>query len=152
MSTLEKAIELAAKAHAGQKDKHGEPYILHPLRVMLRMKTEEERIVAVLHDVIEDTEVDESELYRWGFSDAIIDAVSLLTRRPIEGHGEKPSYQEFIRAVVATGPLAIEVKIADLLDNLMPGRELPGPEGARLRARYSEALAELLDARKERAE
>ncbi len=56
MSTLERAITIAATAHAGQIDKAGAPYILHPLRVMLRVTTEAERITAVLHDVIEDCE------------------------------------------------------------------------------------------------
>ena len=57
MSTLERAIAIAATAHAGQKDKGGHPYILHPLRVMLALQKEDERIVAVLHDVVEDTKI-----------------------------------------------------------------------------------------------
>ena len=56
MSMLDRAIEIAVQAHSGQLDKGGAPYILHPLRVMLRMATEEERIVAVLHDVVEDSD------------------------------------------------------------------------------------------------
>ena len=55
MSTLERAIQIAALAHAGQFDKAGQPYILHPLRVMFRMEEEHERIAAVLHDVVEDS-------------------------------------------------------------------------------------------------
>jgi len=54
MSTLERAIAIAAEGHAGQLDKAGAPYVLHPLRLMLAVKTLDERIVAVLHDVVED--------------------------------------------------------------------------------------------------
>jgi guanosine-3',5'-bis(diphosphate) 3'-pyrophosphohydrolase len=57
MATLEKAIEIAARAHTGQVDKAGQPYILHPIQVMLRVQGEDARIAAVLHDVVEDSEV-----------------------------------------------------------------------------------------------
>ncbi|MGG1266408.1 HD domain-containing protein [Brevibacillus laterosporus] len=90
MGTLEKAIVIATKAHAGQVDKGGNPYILHPLRVMLKMGTEEEMIVAVLHDVIEDTKVNVDDLKRAGFTESVIDAVIALTRQD----GER--YMDFI--------------------------------------------------------
>ena len=57
MSTIERAVEIAARAHAGQVDKAGMPYLFHPLRVMLSVSTPEERMAAVLHDVVEDTPV-----------------------------------------------------------------------------------------------
>ena len=82
MATLERAIQIAAEAHSGQFDKGGEPYILHPLRVMLRMQSNEERIVAVLHDVVEDSRDHSIEtLSQEGFAPAITEAVGALTKR-----------------------------------------------------------------------
>ena len=81
MSTLEKAIQIAVIAHTGQKDKSGEPYILHPLKVMMHVKTEEARIVAVLHDVVEDSEITLQDLKNNGFTQNIVDAVDALTKR-----------------------------------------------------------------------
>ena len=79
MSTLERAIQIAAEAHAGQVDKGGAPYILHPLRVMLTMATEEERIVAVLHDAVEDCpEYPLARLFVAGFRGAVLDALEAL--------------------------------------------------------------------------
>jgi len=75
MATLERAIAIAAAAHAGQVDKAGQPYILHPLRVMLRVATEHERIAAVLHDVVEDTDVTLHTLAAEGFAPEVIAAV-----------------------------------------------------------------------------
>ena len=79
MATIDRAIMIASIAHAGQKDKAGKPYILHPLRVMLTVAsdknaTDEQKIVAVLHDVIEDTYVQEQQLKENGFSEDIINA------------------------------------------------------------------------------
>jgi (p)ppGpp synthase/HD superfamily hydrolase len=84
MATLERAIALAAAAHAGQRDKGGEPYILHPLRVMLRLRDDDARIVAVLHDVLEDTPLTRAALEAEGFSAPILDALDALTKRPGE--------------------------------------------------------------------
>ncbi len=67
MATLENAIALAVEAHRGQKDKNGTPYILHPLRVMFRVETEIERVVAVLHDVVEDTGARSTICEPWDF-------------------------------------------------------------------------------------
>lgn len=132
--TLEIAIEIAAKAHAGQKDKGGQDYILHPLRVMMRMETNEQRIVAVLHDVLEDTHITEADLRREGFSEEIIAALKCLTRieapspllRP--GQGKEIYLTEFIPRI-AKNPLARAVKLADLADNMDPNRVPPGQEG-----------------------
>ena len=71
MGTLERAIAIAADAHAGARDKAGEPYILHCLRVMLRLGSEEERIAAVLHDLLEDTNWTREDLQQEGFSPAL---------------------------------------------------------------------------------
>lgn len=111
MSTLERAVALAAEAHAGQQDKVGEAYILHPLRVMLAVRTTEERIVGVLHDVVEDTPWTLDGLRAEGFSPAVVEAVDALTRR------EGEDYFDFVLRAGAH-PLARPVKVADLRDNL----------------------------------
>jgi (p)ppGpp synthase/HD superfamily hydrolase len=110
-NALEQAIQLALDAHRGQLDKAGAPYILHPLRVMLRFYSQDERITAVLHDVIEDSPVTLDELRRSGFSEKIIGALDSLTKRDGE------SYEQFIERAAAN-PLARRVKLADLEDNL----------------------------------
>jgi GTP diphosphokinase / guanosine-3',5'-bis(diphosphate) 3'-diphosphatase len=115
MSTLERAIALAATAHAGQRDKAGAPYILHPLRIMLNMKTTETQMAAVLHDVVEDCGVTPAVLRYEGFSEAVIEAVMALTKRIVDGT-EEP-YDEFIRRA-AQHPIARLVKLADLEDNM----------------------------------
>ncbi|AWI77566.1 guanosine-3',5'-bis(diphosphate) 3'-pyrophosphohydrolase [Parazoarcus communis] len=111
MATLERAIALAAEAHAGQVDKAGQPYILHPLRVMLRVRTDEERIAAVLHDVVEDTHVTLEALAQEGFSQAILTAVAALTKLPGETRLEAAS-----RAAVDS--VARTVKLADNAENM----------------------------------
>ncbi len=115
MSTLEHAISLAATLHAGQVDKAGARYILHPLRVMLRMTTDEDRIAAVLHDVIEDCDVTPAALLAEGFSPAVVEAIECLTKLRIDG--EEEAYDAFIRRV-ARNPIARRVKLADLADNM----------------------------------
>ena len=112
---LEQAIAIAARVHEGQVDKAGQPYILHPLRVMLRLSSDEERIVAVLHDVVEDSDVTFEELAREGFSDRVLTALEGVTKRPEEG-GDA-GYEAFVKQA-AKNPLARRVKIADLLDNM----------------------------------
>ena len=111
MSTLERAISLAAQAHAGQVDKAGQPYILHPLRVMLRVSTDEERIAAILHDVVEDTSVTLDQLATEGFSQTVLAAVLALTKLPGETRMEAAS-----RAVA--NPVARTVKLADNAENM----------------------------------
>jgi guanosine-3',5'-bis(diphosphate) 3'-pyrophosphohydrolase len=80
MSTLEKAIQLSAKAHEGQVDKAGQPYIIHPIRVMLRVEDDSERIAAILHDIVEDTDITLDNLTSAGFSKEIVEAVKALTK------------------------------------------------------------------------
>jgi len=111
MANLEKAIQIAVQAHQGQKDKAGAPYILHPLRVMLRLDSETEMIVAVLHDLVEDSNWTLADLRQKGFSEVILEAIDCLTHKP------EDSYDEFI-AKVKTNPLAEKVKLADLEDNM----------------------------------
>ena len=110
MCTLEKAIQIAAVAHAGQLDKAGEKYILHPIRVMLQVTTEEEKIAAMLHDVVEDSGFTLEKLKEAGFSDAILAAVDALTKRPGETRLEAAH-----RA--AANHIAHAVKLADNADN-----------------------------------
>ena len=104
---LNKALDIAYKAHLGQTDKAGAPYILHPMRVALHCQTEDEKIVALLHDVVEDTPITLEELKAQGFSDDVLAALKCLTK--IKGE----DYQIFIQRV-ATNPLAVKVKIQDL--------------------------------------
>ena len=108
--TLERAIAIAAAAHEGQVDKAGAPYILHPLRMMLSVRSPEARMAAVLHDVVEDTSVTLEQLRAEGFPEAVLVAVAALTKR------EGEDYEAFIRRV-APIPIAREVKLADLRDN-----------------------------------
>jgi (p)ppGpp synthase/HD superfamily hydrolase len=111
MATVERAIAIAAAAHAGQRDKAGQPYILHPLRVMLASQTDEERIAAVLHDVVEDTAVTLLDLQAEGFAPAVVAAVEALTKRDGEGRLEAAR-----RA--AANPIALRVKLADNAENM----------------------------------
>ncbi len=114
MTQLEKAIEIALKAHAGQTDKAGAPYVLHPLRMMLRMNNEVEMMAAVLHDVVEDGPGWTFErLAQEGIPPAVIEAVGYLTKQP----AEESDYERFIRRA-ATHPVARRVKLADLEDNM----------------------------------
>src|SRR5882762_1765810 len=111
MATLGKAIAIAAQAHQEQRDKAGAPYILHPLRMMLRMSSEIEMMAAILHDVVEDTEWTLDKLRQAGFSEEVVQAVECLTHRTHE------TYEEFI-ARVRTNAIASKVKLADLEDNM----------------------------------
>jgi (p)ppGpp synthase/HD superfamily hydrolase len=111
MSTLERAIAIAAEAHAGQVDKAGAPYVLHPLRMMLRASSNDERIVAVLHDVCEDCPGWTFDRLRSeGFSDRILEALRSVTKRDGE------DYEAFVRRAAAN-PIGRSVKLADLQDN-----------------------------------
>jgi (p)ppGpp synthase/HD superfamily hydrolase len=130
MPDLNDAIKFAVDAHTGQIDKAGEPYILHPLRVMLAMGTNDERITAVLHDVVEDSQhVGHGDILAL-FGEAVHAAVFALTRQDGE------SYPDFIKRCSAD-PIARAVKLADIADNLSPARSasLPG----HLRERYEAA-------------
>jgi len=111
MAGLDEAILLAVKAHFGQKDKAGAPYILHPLRLMFRQNSEAARIAAVLHDVVEDTPVTLEQLRDAGFAEEILAAVQLLTHDPMD------TYDQYI-ARLKSNPIARAVKLADLEDNM----------------------------------
>ena len=110
MSTLERAIVIAAEAHVGQVDKAGAPYVLHPLRMMLRLSTSDEMIAAVLHDVVEDCGLSLEMLRADGFSEQVLEAIDSVTRRAEE------SYEEFVLRA-ASNAIGRRVKLADLRDN-----------------------------------
>ena len=132
---LEKCIEFAKMAHAGQKDKGGADYIGHPMRVMDGVSTTEEKITAILHDILEDTCFTPGDLKRMlQVSDDILEALCLLTPR----HGER--YMVYIEALTVN-PLAVAVKISDLKDNLNLDRLETVTEHDLLRCeKYREAL------------
>ena len=111
MTTLEDAITLATKAHHGQVDKAGEPYILHPLRVMFRFDQEIDRMVAVLHDVIEDSEYTSDDLKKMGYGEEVLTALDCLTKQ------EGESYLTFVQRA-KSNPIARRVKLADIEDNM----------------------------------
>jgi (p)ppGpp synthase/HD superfamily hydrolase len=139
MSTLDKAIEIAADAHKDQKDRYGKQYILHPLRVMLRFQTEREMIVAVLHDAIEKSEWSIPKLRQEGFDSEILEAVDLLTRR------ESQPYMDYINKLKVNS-LARKIKIADIEDNVDPQRAgRPSENDLEKLSQLSEAVQLLKD-------
>jgi len=111
MNQLEKAISIALRVHEGQTDRYGQPYILHPLFVMLQMDSEAEMTAAVLHDVIEDSETTLADLREEGFSDEVLEAVRLMT------HEEADSYEAYVRKL-KPNPMARKIKLADLRHNM----------------------------------
>ena len=108
---LDKAISIAVDSHSGQVNDKAQPYVLHPLRMMFKAVTIEEKIIAVLHDVIEKTTIDLEYLRSVGFSDRIVLGIDALSRRPQE------NYDKYIDRV-AENKLATKVKIIDLDDNI----------------------------------
>jgi (p)ppGpp synthase/HD superfamily hydrolase len=108
---IEKALSIALEAHKGQTDKYGQPYVLHPLRLMHRFRDPEMQTIAILHDVVEDSDWTLDQLRNEGFSDRIVGTVDALTRR------EEESYASLIDRA-ADNPLARKVKLADLEDNM----------------------------------
>ncbi len=117
LDLLEKAIRIAVEAHRGQRDKYGAPYILHPLRVMALVDTALEKTVAILHDVVEDSDWTFEELKTEGFPPAVLAALEAVTKR------EGEAYEDFVKRS-AGHPLARRIKLADLEDN-MDVRRLP---------------------------
>jgi (p)ppGpp synthase/HD superfamily hydrolase len=139
--TLERAIEIAVRAHAGQlyPGREGErgPYVLHLFRVMLAVEGWEARTTAVLHDSIEDTSVTADDLREAGIPERVVEAVVALT------HREEDSYEAYVEAL-APNPLAREVKLADLADNLATNLAMPPTPANEARiARYEAAIVRL---------
>lgn len=139
--TLSDAIILAAKKFSGLTDKAGMPYIEHLLRVMLKMNTIEGKIAAVLHDIIEDTMMETSDLIKLGISPFIVGTIETVSRRQFE------SYDEFITRIIGTrNPLAVELKLNDIEDNANPSRllYLEPEEASRLARKYADARKRLM--------
>ena len=137
MPTLEDAIALALEAHRGQVDKGGQPYILHPLRVMLRMESEVEKVVGILHDVVEDTWYTQEDLRSRGYPTEVLEPLDCLIKRP----GEE--YEDFIKRI-EPNPLARRVKLMDIEDNMDVRRLSTMTENDLQRLeRYRKAWAEL---------
>lgn len=135
---LETAIKIAVDAHKGQVDKAGKPYILHPLRVMLAVDTDSEKIVAVLHDVVEDTDWTFGRLRDVGFPEDVLDAIYSVTRLPGE------SFMEFIRRA-GQNEVGRKVKIADLQDNLDLSRIAEPTDKDRKRMKKYRKALEILE-------
>lgn len=134
---LEKAIGIAVEAHRGQKDRYGAPYILHPLRVMARVDTVTEKTVAILHDVVEDTQWTLEDLKREGFPQEVLHALDCVTKR----QGEE--YAAFVERS-ASDPLARRVKLADLEDNMDLRRcNALGPDDLKRMEKYRKAWQRL---------
>jgi (p)ppGpp synthase/HD superfamily hydrolase len=141
MATLERAIQIAVEAHTGATDKGGNPYILHPLRVMFALSTDEERIVGILHDVVEDCSDQGwtfSRMEEEGFSDKVLSGLRAVTK--LEGETD---YQAFVHRA-ANDPIGRRVKIADITDNLDVTRipEITDKDLMRI-SRYKKALSYL---------
>lgn len=138
------ALELALFVHREQVDKAEKPYILHPLRVMMRLATDAERVVGLLHNTVEDSahfpdecRITLEKLREIGFSEEIVVGVDALTRR------EGETYDEFAERL-APNPLARRVKLADLRDNLdLLGLNMVGEKDLPRLYRYLEAVRKL---------
>jgi (p)ppGpp synthase/HD superfamily hydrolase len=121
MATFDRAVQIASAAHAGQTDKAGHPYLLHVLRVALAVHDPDARIVAVLHDTVEDTSVTFAQLYAEGFSRKVLEAVRCLTRR------RGTAYADYVVELKGNA-LARQVKLADLTDNSRLDRNVLDPK------------------------
>ena len=108
---LHKAITIACEAHQGQSSINGEPYILHPLRLLIKAKSNEERIIAILHDVIEKTNISLADLKNKGFDQNIISSIDSLSRK----RGE--SYVDYIGRLMQNR-ISVKIKLLDLADNI----------------------------------
>ncbi len=141
MPDLERALQIAVQAHVGQEDKSGAPYIFHPIRVMMLCTHPNAKIVALLHDVVEDTPATFEDIAAAGFSPNILATLRLVT------HAKDVPYEEYIDGLMAD-PVAVEVKIADLEDNsdIRRLREISDRDVERLR-RYLRAHQRLTAAR-----
>jgi len=143
MRHLEKAIIIATNAHMGQFDKAGAPYILHPLRVMMRMTTIEGKIVAVCHDLIEDTHITLRDLIFEGFSDQVVCAIDSMTKRKNE------AYNAYLNRVISD-KLASECKLENMRDNSNIHRlQKIAKHHLKMIAKYRKGALRILDAHPE---
>ena len=146
---LQRAIEIAVDAHKTDIDKGGNPYILHPLRLMMQMDTEDEKIVAVLHDVVEDhgEQWSMDKIKAEGFPTSVIRGLESVTKMPEEeSDASDDVYFSFVRRAAAD-PIGRKVKFADIKDNLditRLGRDITEKDVARIR-KYKKALDILIE-------
>ncbi|MGK7876829.1 MAG: GTP pyrophosphokinase [Xenococcaceae cyanobacterium] len=137
---LNQAIELARKAHEEQVDKAGKPYIGHPIRVMNNLATVEEKIVGILHDVIEDSDITLENLTALGFPQVLVEAIDAITKRSGE------NYEAYLSRVMSN-PIALRVKIADMRDNMDKSRIAePTEKDCERLKKYQATLPRLLEA------
>ncbi len=141
MAGLEQAISLAVEKHRGQTDKSGEPYVLHPMRVMMRVRerggSEAAQCAAILHDVVEDTGTTLEDLRKAGFSEEVVRGVEAVTKQP--GDKGDAGYQGFVERAAAD-PIGRMVKLADLEDKMDLRRlDEVGEKGMRRLERYLRA-------------
>jgi (p)ppGpp synthase/HD superfamily hydrolase len=111
MKLIEKSLQIALRAYTGKTDKAGREYILHPLRVMAKMKTDLEMSAALLHDVIEDSDITAEQLLIEGIPSEVMEAIQYLSKN------EGEEYQDFV-ARAKRNKIAAKVKITDIEDNL----------------------------------
>lgn len=136
---IKRAMQIAYRAHHDQTDKSGVPYIFHPIHLAEQMHTEAETITAILHDVVEDTDITLSDLAREGFPEEVINALRLLT------HNDAIPYLDYVREI-KNNPIARNVKLADLKHNSDIGRLGIIDEKAKARLeKYKQAIAILND-------
>lgn len=136
---LEKAIQIALTAHRGQVDRGGELYILHPIRVMIAQKSTTEKICAILHDVVEDTDVTLEYLGREGLTREMLVAIEALTKRDGE------DYEDYIGRITLNA-IAMKVKLADLKDNMDLSRiKHSDPADLQRQIKYEKAKKKILD-------
>ena len=133
-----KALKLCFEAHCNQTDKSGMPYVFHPFHLGEQMDTEESTTVALLHDVVEDTDYTLEDLKAMGFPNSVIDALALMT------HDPRVPYMEYVKAI-STNSLATKVKLADLRHNSDVSRLDSVDEKALSRVKKYAAAIELLE-------
>lgn len=130
-----KAMKLCFKAHKNQTDKSGIPYVFHPIHLAEQMETEVTTVVALLHDVIEDTRYTLKKLKKLGFGDDVLDALVLLT------HDKAVDYMDYV-AKIKQNPIAKAVKLADLKHNSDISRlDVVDEKALERREKYQQAIA-----------
>lgn len=137
MINFEEAVEIASRHHKGQKDLDGKPVLIHPLSVALMGKDETERIVGVLHDVVEDTDCSFEDLEKFGVDKNIINILKLLT------HTEGQSYDDYLLDIITSGNItALNVKMNDLRHNISRNNE-DTEQKKRIKVKHQKALKKI---------
>jgi (p)ppGpp synthase/HD superfamily hydrolase len=131
----QEAMKICFEVHIEQKDKSGIPYVFHPIHLAEQMETEETIIVALLHDVVEDSDYTIEDLRKKGFSDAVLEAISLMT------HADGVNYMDYVKEI-KNNPIARAVKLADLRHNSDLTRlKVVDEKALKRRNTYQEAIA-----------